>query len=879
MSFAVMFALVFSNVGIAYKAYADDTISTEKSIVEEVQKVESEVETPAILENISDIDTSIETTTWDEDSVLISETKDETVLEEKVITPAEVIAPLIVEEEFVQVLDIIMDNANMCIEGDQTEMEITSDTSTQVNGNNAVLVATPYNASWTAFILGASWIWSTPQIVLVPNANEVETFTKTFNIAGAPSGATLMIAADNTYEVKVNNNLVCSDSNPYNFTLSTQDTCTIPASVLVTGENTITFKITNLQLFGENVAINPAGLMYKLFINSCVGINTAPVAVNDIYSMNENTTLAVGAPGVMVNDTDANGDTLTSMVVANPTHGNLVLNSNGSFVYTPNANFIGTDTFTYKVNDGALNSNIATVSITVNEVTDTCVEPSQTGWYTTYYNYPSTNIGMNLPVSQWYIKSTYGNPLSLDNPFVNTNDTWVANWYNTEFARFSQVESDLMFGSSFFPFDNPAPGIPEEITNGHDFYFGLHASAIVTAPTSGSYAFTLSGDDDVWVYVNGVLVVDDSGVHSASNVAGNISLNQGANTLEVYFAERHIVQSKLDFKFTNSTLAITPVGEPCVPTPANLPPTANAGTDTSITLPTNSLMLNGTGTDTDGTIVAYTWTQVSGPSIVDPSDVEDPIVNGLVQGVYVFQLIVTDDDGAMSAPDAVTITINHATSTPPECSDNMDNADTEDALIDANDPGCHTDGDVNNTESYDPNDNNETDVHDFCPNINGIQTEVPSGQHLDNGNCVDDSNGGSSGSRRSSSGSRPTGQVLGTSTDICNLAIETYMRVGHRNDPVQVKILQNFLNGYMNSGLIEDGIYGPMTANAVNNFQLKHADNVLKPWGLDGPTSIFYKTTLIQAKNLMCPQTLIPVPHVDNSDNWSQNPQLVPSRI
>ena len=94
-------------------------------------------------------------------------------------------------------------------------------------------------------------------------------------------------------------------------------------------------------------------------------INSAPVAVDDIFSVNEDTLLSVALPGVLGNDTDADGDVLSVVKVQGPVHGTLVLNSHGSFDYTPSLNFRGIDTFTYLVNDGSLNSNIATVSITV----------------------------------------------------------------------------------------------------------------------------------------------------------------------------------------------------------------------------------------------------------------------------------------------------------------------------------------------------------------------------------------------------------------------------------------------------------------------------------------------------------------------------------
>src|SRR5439155_1283209 len=60
----------------------------------------------------------------------------------------------------------------------------------------------------------------------------------------------------------------------------------------------------------------------------------APVAVPDSYSTNEDTTVSVPPPGVLANDTDADGDALTAVLVTGPMHGTLTLNANGSFTYT-----------------------------------------------------------------------------------------------------------------------------------------------------------------------------------------------------------------------------------------------------------------------------------------------------------------------------------------------------------------------------------------------------------------------------------------------------------------------------------------------------------------------------------------------------------------
>ena len=75
-----------------------------------------------------------------------------------------------------------------------------------------------------------------------------------------------------------------------------------------------------------------------------------------------------GAPGVLANDADPDGDALTAVLATGPANGSVTLNADGSFAYIPMGGFSGTDSFTYRANDGALDSNVATVTITVNAV-------------------------------------------------------------------------------------------------------------------------------------------------------------------------------------------------------------------------------------------------------------------------------------------------------------------------------------------------------------------------------------------------------------------------------------------------------------------------------------------------------------------------------
>ena len=114
--------------------------------------------------------------------------------------------------------------------------------------------------------------------------------------------------------------------------------------------------------------------------------NAAPVAVDDSYTTDRDTPLHLAAPGLLGNDSDADGDPLTAVLVSGVSNGTLTLNADGSFDYTPAAGFEGTDSFTYVANDGLVDSVAATESIMVNALPFACSQVigfSQTNqWFT-----------------------------------------------------------------------------------------------------------------------------------------------------------------------------------------------------------------------------------------------------------------------------------------------------------------------------------------------------------------------------------------------------------------------------------------------------------------------------------------------------------------
>ena len=166
------------------------------------------------------------------------------------------------------------------------------------------------------------------------NDTDVENDPLTAAVVTGPTNGNLVLNADGSFTYTPNANFNGADS----FTYQAND------------------GTDNSNIATVNITVN--------------AVNDAPVATNDAYNTNEDTALVIAPAGVLGNDTDVDMDPLTAAVVTGPTNGNLVLNADGSFTYTPNANFNGLDSFTYQANDGTDNSNIATVNITVNAVND-----------------------------------------------------------------------------------------------------------------------------------------------------------------------------------------------------------------------------------------------------------------------------------------------------------------------------------------------------------------------------------------------------------------------------------------------------------------------------------------------------------------------------
>lgn len=199
------------------------------------------------------------------------------------------------------------------------------------------------------------------------------------------------------------------------------------------------------------------------FVFSAV-INTVPIAVNDAYSTPQNTLFELPPPGILLNDTDADGNSLTAVLVTGPSNGVLqTFEPSGHVHYQPNSGFTGTDSFTYRASDGATLSNIATVTITVTS------EPAPVVPAFVYFPYdivPADGGGAFVVKSNDFAISTVEATGGVNAP--------TSTFHATDFHAILNPDGSL---ASFFQ-DRMA-----YIKNGQLFYVGLRDTDSPTFPT------------------------------------------------------------------------------------------------------------------------------------------------------------------------------------------------------------------------------------------------------------------------------------------------------------------------------------------------------------------------------------------------------------
>jgi VCBS repeat-containing protein len=374
-----------------------------------------------------------------------------------------------------------------------------------------------------------------------------------------------------------------------------------------------------------------------------VAVNDAPVAGDDSYSVNEDATLTVAAPGVLDNDSDVDGDNLSALLVQAPTNGTLILNQDGSFIYTSNGNFNGPDLFTYQASDGIEQSTPATVTITVNAVNDAPVAASDA--YT-------TNEDTTLTVAV---------------PGVLANDTDVESDPLTT-VLVSQPEH----GTVALNADGSFTYTPSVNFNGADSFtykandgqadsnvatVSLTITPVNDAPVAANDAYTAAEDTALIVPAATGVLANDTDVENDSLTAvlveapthGNVALTSDGAFIYTpaadYFGPDAFTykanDSQADSNLAPVSVTVTPVND----APVANPDAAMTAEDTRVTIPVSTLLANDTDVDGDVLTLISVGDTVNGSVTLDgegnPVFIPAPNFNGTGS----FEYTISDGEG------------------------------------------------------------------------------------------------------------------------------------------------------------------------------------------------------------------------------------------
>jgi VCBS repeat-containing protein len=381
------------------------------------------------------------------------------------------------------------------------------------------------------------------------------------------------------------------------------------------------------------------------------------VATDDAYTIDEDTTLDVAAPSVLANDTDPDGDPLTAILVDNPTNGTLTLNPDGSFTYTPNDDFNGTDSFTYFANDGTSNSNLAaTVTITVNPVPDPPVATDDA-----YTIDEDTTLDVAAP-----------------GVLANDTDPPNLNFFGTDsftyLANDGTADSDLATVTiTVNPVVDPplADAGPDQTVDEN-----------TTVTLGGSNSFDTEGEtlSYQWDQLAGgpVLLSNPQAANPTFTAPSSVGSGGELLSFQLTVTDEEAAQVT-DTAIVNVTLPL-----------ANKPPEADAGVDQKVE-EGDTVMLDGSNSfDPDGDNVSFQWDQTAGSpvTLMPDSTAENPTfeapfveLDGLS---YTFQLTLTDTSGLQATDTTVVNVVNltlPSANTPPEAVVGPDQTVDEDTTV------------------------------------------------------------------------------------------------------------------------------------------------------------------------------------------------------
>ncbi|WP_166419768.1 Ig-like domain-containing protein [Pseudoalteromonas sp. Z1A8] len=426
--------------------------------------------------------------------------------------------------------------------------------------------------------------------------------------------------------------------------------------------------------------------------------NSPPTASNDNYSLSEDTTLAISANlGLLANDTDPNDDNfiIDDTYLVSPIHGQLLLATNGSFSYIPDANYYGIDEFQYQVIDTFGATAIATVTLTINSMPD---NPSaQNDEYQFQYNQT-----LNVTAENGLLK----NDVNIEPGQLTVNTSPVIDVQSGILTLSSDGSFTYQPNSDSLDVDSFTYSVSNEQ--------GLEATAQVVLSKTGSNSPAKANDDQYTFAEDSPSIIfnvlendtDANGdIITLTNVTNTVGTARIVNNSIKYTPEpNYFGEVTLSYTISdgiaddsplssNATviLTITPIND----TPIALSDSASMVEDASPILV--DVLANDTDVDGDNLTITSVATELGMASIVGNKIEYTPTPNS--NGVAIVSYTLSDGNGA-SASANLQITISPTNDAPVANSDSITIAeDTQGALINVLSNDTDLDGDSLNISS------------------------------------------------------------------------------------------------------------------------------------------------------------------------------------
>lgn len=713
--------------------------------------------------------------------------------------------------------------------------------------NDVSAVATWAHPSWVT-LPGATWIWHEAN-VSNPESDQTDIFTKTINITGAVTSASLEIAADNGYIVEINGNEVVnkiSDENSFG-AIASYDV----SSYLNSGSNTLKITAKNFALAGSNSESNPAGIIYKLSINSdeCQTPEPEPQTATVIA-----TKIVCDSESDLPNWGNGSGPNITSTTATDyvSSHSNCKLEPDWKFQWAPNGTSNPGDNILSEASSpwttfGPTDVNgVATAQIPAGALT-WLREVLKEGFVGFSGDLNSEQNPTNPTSAEMYCNTDVLNYDNYDwiDP-VSAGQTYYCVAFNAKTEVPPPPTTSTVKICKFDQSEKPLSGWTvmlkgDEVQSGLTVPTNISAGINSTDLTSGvSYIAESSG---TWMNQNGANPADTE-YSTTDSWSTHMDGYTGYQTdiLELQINSQFDPNSNWGAYNSNHIYAQSFI------------PSTNG--------PANFRIFDGSGTtqnedwfgDNSGTLNVDIYKGYAGIT----GDDGCVTFNDVPQGSYSVGEVM--QDGWSNTSGLGEVTVNGES--------NVFN--------------------ISNTNTVTPSE----EENDVCPNIEGTQTSVPEGKVLKDGNCVaqeqennqeenneqqEEQHGGGANGPINFGYVAPGGSVLGASiskdeegnSNSCTPYITTYMKYGKKNDTDEVKKLQTFLNEYMGLNLPVTGYFGTATRDAVKQFQIKENDEVLMPWLKAGfskqdkeATGYVYKTTLRRINLIKCQTLDIPMPQL-----------------